>query len=84
MKAISLLCFCLLTAWQVNLMGLHAAARPAQEQTPITVKGVVTDESGLPLIGVNIKNEESGTGCISDLDGAFSLSVHKGEVLTFI
>lgn len=83
MKAISLLCFCLLTAWQVNLMGLHAAARPAQEQTPITVKGVVTDESGLPLIGVNIKNEESGTGCISDLDGAFSLSVHKGEVLTF-
>ncbi|MCB9267129.1 MAG: TonB-dependent receptor [Lewinellaceae bacterium] len=49
-----------------------------------TVTGTVVDESGVPLIGVNVIIEGSTSGMVTDLDGAYSLKV-PGEdaVLVF-
>ncbi len=50
-------------------------------QAQIMVSGSVQDESGEPLIGVNIVVKDTGTGSISDLDGNFSLQVPTRESL---
>lgn len=36
----------------------------AQQQTTKKIKGLVTDEAGLPIIGANIKEKDSGNGTI--------------------
>ena len=44
-------------------------------QAQTTVKGVVTDPSGEPLIGVSVMVEGTTTGVITGLDGDYSLEV---------
>ena len=44
-----------------------AAGEVAQKKT--TVKGVVTDEKGEPLIGVSIALKNSTQGTMTDMDG---------------
>lgn len=46
-----------------------------------TVKGVVTDMNGEPVIGANIVQKGSTNGVISDLNGAFEINVSEGTVL---
>lgn len=46
-----------------------------------SVSGVVTDNSGVPLIGVNILIEGTTTGTVSDLDGNFNLDVPGPETI---
>ena len=46
-----------------------------------TIKGVVTDEKGEALIGVNILVKGTSKGTITDLDGNFTLSASKGDAL---
>ena len=49
-----------------------------------TVKGKVIDDHGDPLIGVTVAVKgQSGTGCVTDVDGNFSLSVPSGATLVF-
>ncbi|MFT4567499.1 MAG: hypothetical protein ACI9FN_002466, partial [Saprospiraceae bacterium] len=38
-----------------------------------TVKGVITDNEGSPLIGANVLVKGTNTGTISDLDGSYSI-----------
>ncbi len=60
------------------LMVMYGATAAAQ------VKGTVTDESGEPLIGVNIVVTGTSTGTITDFDGNYTLpDVKKGTSLTF-
>lgn len=50
----------------------------------LSVKGVVKDASGDPLIGVNILLKGSTTGAITDMDGTFDLNVNSDKsVLVF-
>lgn len=50
----------------------------------IVASGVVTDETGEPLFGVNVVLKGSpGVGATSDLDGKFSIQVPEGSVLVF-
>ena len=44
-----------------------------------TISGNVSDDTGLPLIGVNILIAGSSTGTISDVDGNYSLSIPADE-----
>ena len=44
-----------------------------RKQRIITAKGTVLDETGEPLIGVNVLIRESGTGQVTDLEGKFVL-----------
>ncbi|MGM0391710.1 MAG: SusC/RagA family TonB-linked outer membrane protein [Bacteroidota bacterium] len=52
----------------------------AQQQT---VTGTVTDESGLPLPGVNIIIKGTSTGVQSDFDGNYAIEASQGDVLVF-
>ena len=46
------------------------------------VSGVVTSsEDGLPIIGASIKVLGTNTGTVTDVDGAFSLSIPEGAKL---
>ena len=45
--------------------------------------GLVVDENGQPLIGVQIKLEGTTTGIITDVDGNFSINAKKGDILLF-
>lgn len=47
------------------------------------VSGTVNDDTGVPLIGVNIYAQLSNTGTISDFDGSYSLNVQANDTLIF-
>ena len=49
----------------------------------INVSGIVVDGRGDPLIGVNIIEEGTTNGTISDLDGSYSLTAGADAVLVF-
>lgn len=54
----------------------------AQHTAGFVVRGIVEDESGIPLIGANIIEKGTTVGTIADIDGKFSLTVSKkGTVL---
>ena len=53
----------------------------AQQQT---ISGVISDEKGQPLVGVNIQVEGTTIGAISDVNGKYSISVSsQNAVLLF-
>lgn len=52
----------------------------AQQQS---VSGTVSDESGLPLPGVNIILKGTSTGVQSDFDGNYTIQAKQGDVLVF-
>lgn len=62
-----LLLFCLIPLWSI-----------AQN---ITVKGVVKDNFGEPVIGANVTEKGTTNGMITDLNGNFSLTVQKNATL---
>lgn len=45
------------------------------------VKGLVTDSSGEPLIGVSILVKSTNNGTVSDLDGKFTVTAKIGDIL---
>lgn len=47
-----------------------------------TIKGVVTDLKGEPIIGANILEEGTANGVITDLDGEFRIDVPNDATLT--
>jgi len=44
-----------------------------------TVTGVITDDSGEPLIGASILVKGTPTGTVTDIDGSYSLTVPEGS-----
>lgn len=54
----------------------------ATAQQPL-IRGVVVDDTGEPLIGVNVKVKGETQGAISDLDGNFELAASVGHTLVF-
>ncbi|MDX1543591.1 MAG: SusC/RagA family TonB-linked outer membrane protein [Christiangramia sp.] len=52
----------------------------AQQQT---ITGTVTDESGLPLPGVNIVIKGTSTGVQTDFDGNYTIEANQGDVLVY-
>ncbi len=62
-----LLLLCLIPLWSI-----------AQN---ITVKGIVKDNSGEPIIGANVTEKGTTNGMITDLDGKFSLTVQKNATM---
>jgi hypothetical protein len=49
----------------------------------VTVSGVVTDQDGNTLPGVNVFEKGTTNGTISDMDGKYRLSVPSGATVTF-
>ncbi|OIQ21566.1 TonB-dependent receptor [Lacinutrix sp. MedPE-SW] len=52
----------------------------AQEKT---ISGTISDETGLPLPGVNIVVEGTGNGTQTDFDGKYSISTSTGSVINY-
>ena len=57
--------------------------RPNPNQRTRKISGTVTDGQGEALVGVSIKVEDSTTGTITDLKGAWILNVPADSRLTF-
>ena len=54
----------------------------AQAQKQIS--GIVTDQGGIPLPGVNILQQNTSNGVVTDFDGKYSISLQQGnKVLVF-
>lgn len=49
----------------------------------ILVRGVVSEASGEPIIGVNVVVKGTTEGTISNIDGQYSISANQGEILVF-
>lgn len=47
----------------------------------ITVTGLVVDTKGEPVIGASIVEKNTTNGCITDIDGKFTISVSSGAIL---
>lgn len=47
------------------------------------VSGTITDEDGMPLIGVNIIIKETNNGTQTDFDGKYSLESKVGDIITY-
>ncbi|MGB7843855.1 MAG: SusC/RagA family TonB-linked outer membrane protein [Salinimicrobium sp.] len=62
------------------LLALVVQMTFAQERT---ITGTVTDDSGLPLPGVNVVIKGTSRGTQSDFDGNYSIGANQGEVLVF-
>ncbi|MGL4293694.1 MAG: SusC/RagA family TonB-linked outer membrane protein [Bacteroidales bacterium] len=58
-----------------NVQSLYAQAELRK------VSGTIVDESGEPVIGASILNEQTKSGTISDIDGNFQVQAREGNVL---
>ncbi len=60
----------------ITLMSLFLLASIAQAQS--TATGTITDDSGVPLIGVNVSVKGTSIGTTTDIDGKYSLKIPEG------
>lgn len=49
----------------------------------IKVSGIVTDDGGEQLIGATVKVKGSGHGTLTDVNGKYSITVKRGDLLVF-
>ena len=47
----------------------------------VTIKGIVNDATGEPIIGANVKEKGTTNGSITNIDGQFTLAVSKNATL---
>lgn len=47
------------------------------------VKGVVTDATGEPMVGVTVREQNTNNGVVTDINGNFSLKVKPNSVIQF-
>src|SRR5690625_440835 len=67
---------CLMSVFVFLVLGTLTPTLSMAEKwhsVPITVNGIVTDQEGEPLIGVNIQVKDSSKGTATDFDGNFTL-----------
>ncbi|QHI36524.1 TonB-dependent receptor SusC [Kordia antarctica] len=62
------------------LLALMVQLALAQEKT---VKGTVSDESGVPLPAASVIVKETNLGMSTDFDGNYSIKVNQGQTLVF-
>lgn len=63
------------TPFPAGLLGLF--------QQDIEITGVVTDENGIPISGVIVKNKMSAAGTNTDFDGRYTIKGELGDILEF-
>jgi len=66
------------------IISISTNAAPKVESVAITVSGKVTDESGLPIPGVNILEKGTTNGTSSDSDGNYTINLsNENAVIVF-
>ena len=64
-----------------NLILIKPAPVKTQQDSRKTITGIVTDESGLPIIGANVVEKGTRNGIITDIDGKFSLTLVQSDAV---
>lgn len=67
----------------LNATGQKPTDKNANKRELIKVSGIIKDEQGEPLIGVNIRVKGENTGTISDVNGAYTLQTPATGSLDF-
>ena len=75
-------CFTLNRKFVATMVMLLAIALPTLAQK-ITVRGVVDDTTGEPLIGATVLEKGTSNGTATDLDGNYTLTVEPNAILEF-
>ncbi len=75
------LCMMMAASLTSVAMPALAAGMPQEVQQSGTVKGVVLDATGEPVIGATVKVQGSNAGAITDIDGNFSVNAPAGSTL---
>lgn len=57
--------------------------QPSSKSKEKEVRGIITDKTGEPLIGVSVTVKGTGKGTVTDMNGKWSLLVSEGSVLNF-
>ncbi|NDV63717.1 TonB-dependent receptor [Bacteroides sp. 224] len=66
---------------QVFISGKGTSSADAQQQNGRKISGRITDIKGEPLIGVNVAEEGSTNGVITNVDGLYELRVNKKNAI---
>lgn len=66
-----------------NILLMNRDMSPQQHplQKEVKISGTVTDESGEPIIGANVRIKDQGTGTITDIDGYYTLTVPEDAII---
>ncbi len=63
------------------VQGFTAQAQTNQSQG--TVTGVLTDESGEPIVGAMVENKATKAKVLTDVEGRYTIKANPGDVLSF-
>ncbi len=66
-----------------HIVLIRGQSDQVRQQEPVRVSGIVTDEAGQPLIGVNIVIKGTTEGTITDVNGEYEIWVEPGSTLVF-
>jgi len=63
------------------ILSQKAEEQSLPQQNKQTIRGVITDNNGDPIIGANILEKETANGVVTDIDGKFSIVVNSNAIL---
>ena len=63
------------------VISAEAKDQDKNHDNTLVITGTVTDEHGDPIIGANVMEKGTTNGCISDINGGYSLNVKSNSVL---
>ena len=73
------------SSFTYRIEGKHIIIVPVQlqqkQQSTQKIQGIITDPSGLPVIGANVVVKGTTNGTITDLEGKFSIEASLGNTL---
>ena len=66
-----------------ELISLGYSPKKSTSETQQTVRGVVTDPTGMPIPGANVIEKGTTNGVVTDFDGNYEITVGSDAVLLF-
>lgn len=66
--------------WAASETELNSSTEVVQQST-VTVKGVVKDKNGDPIIGATVIEKGTKNGTVTNIDGQYSLNVKRGATI---
>lgn len=76
--------FCLIFLFFLTKNNYVSASQTVADSEQVTVAGIVTEATGIPLPGVTVFQKNKTTnGTVTDTNGKFSIDVPKGSTLSF-
>lgn len=67
----------------IVLKNIDSISKTKKDSLNKNVSGIITDEAGIPLPGVNIIIKNTNLGTQSDFDGNFTIHANRGQTLVF-